>query len=204
MSIQSGVTWELKALERLGTFYPNSANYWRVPSLAYRAADQFPGQVNQLVASWTRVGADDAVLLSGDLTVDDSLADELSRLFHAHGSDKSSTHDYHIPYAMILGDLASVDQTDLRSFGDMTEELGCDRFDLIIDDGLHSVEANINTLLFSSRALKVGGWVVIEDIPARTVGAWELIERVIAGPELQSTLIKCSASYLFTVKKTGE
>ncbi len=51
-----------------------------------------------------------------------------------------------------------VDQMDLSSF------TFNEKYDLIIDDGLHSIAANFNTLLFALDHVKEGGWIVIEDI----------------------------------------
>jgi len=50
---------------------------------------------------------------------------------------------------------------------------------LIIDDGLHTIEANMNTLLFAMEAIKIGGFIAIEDIPTRTLPVWQVIDRVI-------------------------
>ena len=77
---------------------------------------------------------------------------------------------------------ARVDQLDQSSFAMMTETLGCDQFDLIIDDGLHSVEANINTLRFALSSIRPGGWVVIEDIPDRSLAPWRIVAGIFKRP----------------------
>jgi hypothetical protein len=67
-----------------------------------------------------------------------------------------------------------VDQTDFGSF----ENLGTlipSELDLIIDDGLHSPNANINTLIFGLTRIKVGGSLVIEDIALDAIPVWEVI-----------------------------
>jgi len=67
-----------------------------------------------------------------------------------------------------------VDQTDLASL----ESLGRNiphSMDLIIDDGLHSPNANLAVLAFGLKRLKNRGWLVIEDIPERAVPVWELV-----------------------------
>jgi hypothetical protein len=53
---------------------------------------------------------------------------------------------------------ATVDQFDRASFARMTEALGCSRFDVIIDHGLHAVDANLHTLRFALEALQPDGW----------------------------------------------
>jgi len=77
---------------------------------------------------------------------------------------------------------ARVDQLDQSSFATMAATLGCDQFDLIIDDGLHSVEANINTLRFALSHIRPGGWVVIEDIPDRSLAPWKIVAGILKRP----------------------
>ena len=57
-----------------------------------------------------------------------------------------------------------VDQLDLKSFENIKNTFGEIQYDLIIDDGLHSIGANLNTLLFALDNVKLNGWIVIEDI----------------------------------------
>ncbi|MEM7561565.1 MAG: hypothetical protein AAF353_00805 [Pseudomonadota bacterium] len=57
-----------------------------------------------------------------------------------------------------------VDQTVPESFDTLDDVFGSPEFDLIIDDGLHTVEANINTLVYGLSRLSKTGWIVIEDI----------------------------------------
>lgn len=82
----------------------------------------------------------------------------------------------------------------------MTRELGQDTFDLIVDDGLHSVEANMNTLLFAMKAVKPAGWVVIEDIPARALDLWRIIGRLLLPAGHACRLVKCKRNYLFVAR----
>ncbi len=70
---------------------------------------------------------------------------------------------------------AFVDQTDLNSLQTLPLRLGEETFDFIIDDGLHSPEANLNTLLFALSAIRPGGWILIEDIPRRAFPVWRLL-----------------------------
>lgn len=67
-----------------------------------------------------------------------------------------------------------VDQTDPRTFDGLKACIPSD-LDLVIDDGLHSPDANIATLNFGLSRIRVGAWVVIEDIIADAVPLWELV-----------------------------
>jgi len=98
---------------------------------------------------------------------------------------------------------ARVDQTDRESYETMVAELGCDHFDLIVDDGLHSLEANLNTLSFASDRLKPGGWVVVEDIPNRSLQPWALIAAVIGRFSERLLFFKGATAYVVAIKKRG-
>lgn len=71
-----------------------------------------------------------------------------------------------------------VDQTDRGSFDAIADAVG-DSLDLIIDDGLHSPNANLATLLFGLERLKIGGWLVIEDIAPLALPMWKVISALI-------------------------
>jgi hypothetical protein len=96
---------------------------------------------------------------------------------------------------------AVVDQLSPQSFAAMTRELGADKFDLIIDDGLHSTEANLNTLHFAIDGLKPRGWLVIEDIPPRTVTAWRLVTALMNTQRLECRLVKARTQFLFVAQR---
>ena len=55
-------------------------------------------------------------------------------------------------------------------------------FDLIIDDGLHMQSANLNTIRFALQKLKLGGLLVIEDIPTSALGTWKIINNLVKKP----------------------
>jgi hypothetical protein len=57
-----------------------------------------------------------------------------------------------------------VNQTILESFSAISEDSECCEFDLIIDDGLHSPNGNIASLMFACKNLREGGWFVVGDI----------------------------------------
>lgn len=68
-----------------------------------------------------------------------------------------------------------VDQTNLNSFNEISTILVNEKFDLIIDDGLHSPNANIATLIFALSNLKPKGWFVVEDISNNSLTVWKVI-----------------------------
>jgi hypothetical protein len=67
-----------------------------------------------------------------------------------------------------------VDQTDVSSFDALGAAVRED-FDLIIDDGLHSPNANLATLAFGLGRLKIGGSIVIEDIRPEALPLWQVV-----------------------------
>jgi len=63
-----------------------------------------------------------------------------------------------------------------------------DKFDFIVDDGLHNMDANLNTLKILFPYLKDGGIYVIEDI--NQIGDW-YIDNLIIDDRFISTIGKC-------------
>ena len=94
---------------------------------------------------------------------------------------------------------AWVDQMDAASYDKMRVRFATDRFDLIIDDGLHAVTANINTLIFALRHLNEGGYFVAEDIPERTLKAWWPAISILAERHFFA-LVKCRSAYLMVIE----
>jgi len=92
-----------------------------------------------------------------------------------------------------------VDQTDLSSLDALGQRI--DRnFDLIVDDGLHSPNANIAVLAFSLKRLKPGGWIVVEDIAERSLPVWEVIAALLP-VEYAPHLISGKAGMVFAVQR---
>jgi hypothetical protein len=92
-----------------------------------------------------------------------------------------------------------VDQTNDTSFENLVKNLP-DYFDLIIDDGLHSPNANILTLNFALSKLKEKGWIVIEDILFETELIWKTIPYLLPS-NYSCYLIKTRNCFLFAVQK---
>ena len=65
---------------------------------------------------------------------------------------------------------------DVRSHVSWSHNVYNDRYvDLIIDDGLHSIFTNLNTILNSLPKLNKKGWLIIEDIGAEKIDKKEKI-----------------------------
>ena len=96
---------------------------------------------------------------------------------------------------------AFVDQMRPETFLSMHREFGNPMFDLVIDDGLHAVSANLNTLLFGLQVIKKGGWVVIEDIWAGKV-CWHTVYRLLDKNQFDRFIISISSGcHAFVVHK---
>jgi hypothetical protein len=57
-----------------------------------------------------------------------------------------------------------VDQLDTPTIETMWKKIGIHNFDIIIDDGLHTADANINLFINSFNKLKKNGIYIIEDV----------------------------------------
>lgn len=92
-----------------------------------------------------------------------------------------------------------VDQTDLGSVRDLAGWLPGD-LDLIIDDGLHSPAANIAILNLAASKLRVGGWVVVEDIGAAAVPVWQVVA-VLLGQRYDCSIVQAADGVLFLANR---
>ena len=70
---------------------------------------------------------------------------------------------------------------------------------MIIDDGLHSISANINSIFFALDNLKKDGWLIIEDISLNSSDIWLMISDIIS-KRYECYLIKTNWAYLFCFK----
>jgi len=92
-----------------------------------------------------------------------------------------------------------VDQANPQSFEELGRELPA-MLDVIIDDGLHSPDANIRTLTFGLRKVKPGGWVVIEDISLATGVLWKVIASLVSDG-FEPFLFRTPGTYVFAVRR---
>jgi hypothetical protein len=91
-----------------------------------------------------------------------------------------------------------VDQTDIQSFGELARLNAT--FDLIIDDGLHSPNANIAVLLFGLRKIIPGGWLVVEDIDDAARPVWQVFSSLLP-TGYKSYLIDAKNALVFAVQR---
>ena len=87
-----------------------------------------------------------------------------------------------------------VDQMKPETLQALFRHFGSEKFDLVIDDGMHAIGTCLNMILFGIRtAVAPGGWLVIEDIGFRP--AWKMVFNTIdvvlsTMPNLQTAWIK--------------
>jgi hypothetical protein len=94
------------------------------------------------------------------------------------------------------------DQTRLESLLDLMSTFG-DGFDLVIDDGLHTTEANLNTLIFGLRATKPTGMIYIEDISIGAIDVWQVVSGVMHNYGYSTRIIQQDLAGLsFLVEKS--
>ena len=75
-------------------------------------------------------------------------------------------------------------------------------FDMIIDDGLHNSEANLNTLLFALPLLKPDGALVIEDIGAGDLPYWQIVFGLLS-PGYTGAFLEARGGYLAVILPAG-
>ena len=96
-----------------------------------------------------------------------------------------------------------LDQTNLKSFQIVKDSIP-NNFDLVIDDGLHSPDANINSLSFGLSIVKEGGWVVIEDIRWEARPIWQVIASLLPQQAYKVLIIDSAFAIVFAVQKIKE
>ncbi len=92
-----------------------------------------------------------------------------------------------------------VDQTDPATFDLLAARLPS-QLDLVIDDGLHSPDANIATLCFGLQRIRIGGWMVVEDIAEAAIPVWQVVSAVLPD-SFEASLFRADGGYVFAVKK---
>lgn len=92
-----------------------------------------------------------------------------------------------------------IDQLDDQSFKDLPSDVFCD-LDMYIDDGLHSPDANLRSLIFGLEAVRPGGFVIIEDIREEAIDIWNVAHALLPD-NCEATLYRGIGAYMFVVKK---
>lgn len=88
-----------------------------------------------------------------------------------------------------------VDQRDASSFADLRKLAAAQPYDIIIDDGLHAPDANIAVLLFALDVLAPRGWIIVEDIKAAALPAFQVI-RAVLERDFETHLVQAKADYV--------
>jgi hypothetical protein len=92
-----------------------------------------------------------------------------------------------------------VDQLDPDSLLTLNEVFG-PSFDFIIDDGLHTFQANVNVILKLLPNISQGGVLVIEDINPRLGALWSVVGSILEG-KFEATLVRTKAALVFVVTR---
>lgn len=93
----------------------------------------------------------------------------------------------------------AVDQTDATTLSNLGKNIP-GSLDLIIDDGLHSPNANLNVILFALQKVRAGGWIIIEDIPQRALPLWRVADALM--PDNYDTwAVRCQSAYVYAARK---
>lgn len=217
----------------------------RTPSSLYEVLAKFFGRRAQLII-------DAESLISNNVQA--SLAAQLSHAFDKYGSDKSTTHNYHLIYGAILpcltintkileiglgsnntevisnmgrhgmpgaslrafmdcvpsalihgadidqsivvegAEIFYVDQRNTETFAQITKR-GQILYDLIIDDGMHTADTNLNTLNFAISALSSNGVCVIEDINESNLPIWASVQLALYHSMYDLLIVKTKAAF---------
>ena len=92
-----------------------------------------------------------------------------------------------------------LNQFSVKSFNNLNNKIKL-KFDLMIDDGLHSIITNINSLIFFLKKLDSKGFCVIEDIGQEKKGIWEVVIKLLP-KNFKGCLIKFKLKYMLIVQK---
>jgi hypothetical protein len=92
-----------------------------------------------------------------------------------------------------------VDQTDPATFAELGKSIPSN-LDLVIDDGLHSPNANLETLKFGLTKIRIGAWVVVEDIAPDALPLWEVVSALLPS-NYKPHIIRCESAFVFAVKR---
>lgn len=80
-----------------------------------------------------------------------------------------------------------VNQLDIDSFEEMQKQFNYPIFDLIIEDGLHSFVASLNTLNFALQYTKNNSIIVLEDLS--NIDLWQIICQILKNNQYKTQLI---------------
>jgi hypothetical protein len=90
---------------------------------------------------------------------------------------------------------------DLASWESIPGRLLQGKFDLVIDDGLHSPTANLNTIISTKGLLSGRGVIVVEDIAERSLDVWYLLTQL-GIPEHEVKLVAFPGAFCAVIAKS--
>ncbi len=96
---------------------------------------------------------------------------------------------------------AVMDQRDEDSIKAEFNKLEDGSVDLYIDDGLHSLDANLTPIRHVFSKVRPGGWLIVEDIHAEAVPFWEAFGAAIPAFRGRAAILAGQAAYLFVLQK---
>jgi len=97
-----------------------------------------------------------------------------------------------------------VDQLEIETFNNIKEEFGDIKYDIIIDDGLHSIGANFNTLLFALDNIKKNGWIIIEDVSVKKINTWFAVNYIlIRNKNIETFFVKARHAFMICIHNLG-
>lgn len=93
-----------------------------------------------------------------------------------------------------------VDQTSPATFDSLAMNFEKHSLDLIIDDGLHTPQANLNFFNFAVDFIKPGGSIIVEDITPTEFPYWQIVNQLISN-EFDCMFFTVKRNCLFLAKK---
>lgn len=94
-----------------------------------------------------------------------------------------------------------VDQTEMATVDALADRLPAE-IDLIIDDGLHSPNANIAIVTLAITRLRVDGWLVIEDIAPDAYEIWQVVSSLLP-QNFSCVYVEALFGRVFIVQRTA-
>jgi hypothetical protein len=95
-----------------------------------------------------------------------------------------------------------VDQLQTSTLRALAAHFPPHSFDLVIDDGLHTPEANVNFLEIALGLVRDDGWIVVEDVAEKHLSFWSFVSWALKG-HFEVRFIKTSHSCVVVVRKLG-
>lgn len=96
-----------------------------------------------------------------------------------------------------------IDQTNPSSFKAISD-MGELRYDLIIDDGLHSPDANLFTIQFALTRISANGYLVIEDIRPEAIDIWKSLYYIFTSKGYSFSIFKARVSYVVVISPNSK